>query len=143
VDLADLAAAPEREFDIGLAGTVQEDVLEVVRQVFVRRLEGDAEMRGDGPEHGFVIDVHPLAGAAPGLDGTVERLLGIGHDEMLIEYHLLAEAMADGTGAGGGIERKMLGRRRIEALAGGGRTHLVRVQRLYPFVGTASGRRLR
>ena len=129
------ARAPEMEFNVVLARTVQQNLFEIVRQIFPGRFQADVEMRGDRAQHGLVINVHPLARAPPRLDRAVERLLRVGHDEALVENHFLAEAVADRTRAGGGVEGKMLRRGRIKTLARRRRTHFVRVQGLNPIFG--------
>ncbi len=130
------ARAPEIKIHLGLARAVQQDLFEIVRQVFPGRFQADVEMRGNGAEHGLVINVHPLARPTPRLHRAVlERLFRVGYDQAFVENHLLAEAVADRAGARRGVEGKMFRRGRIVAFARGRAAHLVRVQCLGPFSG--------
>ena len=139
VNFAHLAAAPEGKFNIVLAGPVHQNLAEILGQILVGRLQADLEVAGQRAQHGLVIHDQPLAGTTPRLDGTIQRQFHIRNDQGFIKHHLLTKSMADGTRAGGGVEREMLGRGRIVALAGGRRAHLIGVQRLDPFAGGRRG----
>ena len=132
-DFARLASAPEREFDFGLAGAPQQGTLEIVWQFFVRRFQALLVMAGHAAQQTFVISHHPLSAPTPGEDGALlDRLLRVRDDQVLIEDHLLAEAMANGTRARWRIEREMFWRQRVVAFSGGRAEVAIGVEGLQP-----------
>ena len=101
-------------------------------------------MRSHAAQQALVINDHPLAAAPPGQHrAAVEALRVVGDDQRFVEDHLLPQAVADGAGAGGRVEGKMLRRQRLEALARARTETAIRVQRLCPLAGVCRIARLR
>ena len=135
-DFAGIAGTPEGEFHGFRACAAEEFLFEIVGQVFPRGVETLAELGGHAAQEALVIDHHALAAAAPGQDGAfVEGFFGVGDDEALVEDHFLAESVANGTGAGRGVEGEMFGSGRLEAQSAGGTVVAVGMKGLGPGTG--------
>ncbi len=90
----------------------------VLRQRLVRRFHVLLVMFRHTPQEALVINDHALAAPPPRQNGALfERLLRVGHHQVLVEDELLAQPVADRARASRGIEGEMLGRERLVALA--------------------------
>ena len=95
-------AAAEIEFNLLLAGAVQNHLTKIFRQIFPRQIHRLAVMRRYCANDMIVIDDHAPAAAFPRSDGAIfQRLFGIGHNQLLIEHQLLTKPMAGAAGAKG------------------------------------------
>ena len=132
-DFTHLAGAPEMKFNSLRARTVEQHALERIRQRFVRRFEAVPVVLCHCAQHAFVISDHSLAAAPPRQNRPlVERFFRVGHDQSCVENHLLAEAVADRTGAERRVERKMFWSEPIKALARGRAVKPIGIQGLVP-----------
>ena len=123
-EISSESSRPESRFGLArasameLAGRVYYRLAGFLRQVAVRRLHALLVMAAGGAQHGLVIDHHAFASATPRKYRPLfQRFLRSRHRQRFIKNQLLPQAVADGAGAGGGIEGKVLRGQRLVALA--------------------------
>ena len=99
LDLVAALAVDEAEGDRAAAGAVEDDVLRLLGQVLPRHVRGRNRRRGRGWT-APACNKGWAAGLGPGDDRALgDREVVVGDDEVLVEDHLLAEAVAGRAGA--------------------------------------------
>jgi hypothetical protein len=94
---------------IGFVLPFQHQALVGARELVERDVGRDLAARAEAQQR---REIAREALGAPGLDGALpQRQRRVGHDAVLVELQLVAEALAGGTGALGGIEREQPRRR--------------------------------
>ena len=117
-DVARLARPEERERDGGFAGSEQERGPERLRELAVGSLETLLVMGRHAAQERFVVGNHPFPTPAPRQDRALLQRFGrVRHHERRVKHQLLSQSMADGAGAGGGVEGEMFRRERLVALS--------------------------